>query len=359
MYLTGTSKADNVVGFGANDQLFGGNGNDTLSGSNGNDWIDGGPGADTLAGNSGNDTFIVDDPGESIAETASQGTDTVRTSLDYTLVVNVEHLVLTGSAVNGTGNSLGNTIIGNARSNYLRGEGGNDTLNGGGGAGEIDRLNGGANADSFILGDSSGRYYDDGAPTTPGLNGYAIIEDFTPSQTDKLRLAGNPGDYLLGVSPIAGITGTALYHDSNVNAALDPASDELIAIIISPETLTAANTLTNAVFPALVTPESIGLTGPPLSLVANEGGIPRLQIQFTITDPFPTGILFEVQASSDLGIDDPWQTIASKNGTAAWTGLVPVTAGTAVDGHVTVTVTDIRQPANVSRRFLRLLFTRP
>jgi len=40
---------------------------------------------------------------------------------------------LTGNAVSGTGNELGNGITGNSRNNILNGGAGNDSLNGGGG----------------------------------------------------------------------------------------------------------------------------------------------------------------------------------------------------------------------------------
>ena len=163
---------------------------------------------------------------------------TVLASIDYTLAAFINRLELTGSAANGFGNGLADRIPGNGRNNILRGEAGTDTLDGGGGSREIDRLNGGANADTFILGDGSRRNYDDGLLTTPGLDGYAIIEDFTPSQSDRLRLTGSASRYFLAVSPIPGLAGISLYHDSNGDSVPDPEADELIAILISTETLT-------------------------------------------------------------------------------------------------------------------------
>lgn len=358
MHFTGTSNADNIIGFGGADQLFGGNGNDTLNGSNGNDWLDGGPGADILAGGFGNDTYIIDDPGDTIVETSTQNTDTVRASLDFTLLASVEHLVLTGEALNGTGNSVSNSITGNARNNTLRGEGGNDRLSGGGGAQEIDRLNGGPGADTFILGDGAVRYYDDGVPTTPGHDGYALIEDFTPSQSDRLLFAGTATQYLLGTSPIAGVPGTAIYHDSNDNAAVDPAGDELIAILVSPETLTTTNTLANATYTQAVDPAGIGLT-PLQPIVVNDGSGPRFAVQFSIFEPMSGGVLLEIQASSDRGREDPWQTITSKNGPAAWTGLAPVVVSPPIDSSVTITVTDIHLVTLLPQRFFRVKLSKP
>lgn len=358
-HITGTSKADNLRGRAGADTLLGGAGDDTLTGNNGSDWLDGGPGADLMNGNLDNDTFVVEDAGDVVAESSSQGTDTVRARLDYTLPVNVELLVLTGGALTGTSNSASNAITGNAWNNTLRGEGGNDLLNGGGSAGEIDLLNGGPGADTFVLGDAGVRFYDDGNPATPGHNGYAIIEDFTPSQSDRLRLAGNAGQYFLGVSPIGAVPGTAVYHDSNGNAALDPSGDELIAILVSGETLTTTNTLTNASYTPGVDPALIGLTAPLRALIANEGAAPRGAVEFSIFEPMPSGILLEIQSSSDMGVSDPWLTIASRNSSGPWSGVTTVTVSAVADGKVMVTVSDQLPLAQSQQRFFRARLSQP
>ena len=59
----------------------------------------------------------------------------------------VENLRLTGAAINGTGNDLGNVLIGNGASNRLIGNGGNDILDGRGGN---DILRGGLGSDTFV-----------------------------------------------------------------------------------------------------------------------------------------------------------------------------------------------------------------
>ena len=65
---------------------------------------------------------------EGITEQLNEGTDTVQSSVAYTLAANVENLTLTGTAaINGTGNTLANTLTGNSAINVLTGGVGNDT----------------------------------------------------------------------------------------------------------------------------------------------------------------------------------------------------------------------------------------
>ncbi|MBI2311670.1 MAG: M10 family metallopeptidase C-terminal domain-containing protein [Betaproteobacteria bacterium] len=203
--------------------LIGGPGNDTLTGSDGDNSLDGGAGADSLIGGAGNDTYGIDDPGDVIVETS--GTDTVRSTMSFTLAPALEHLVLLGSAsLQGTGNDLANTITGNTAANLLRGAGGNDTLAGSsgndtldGGAGN-DRLDGGTGFDlasfetasagvtvSLISNTATGA----GSDTLVGIEG--VIGGLGP---DTLIGAGG-GDRLLGGpgndSILGGAGGDTLY----------------------------------------------------------------------------------------------------------------------------------------------------
>jgi len=99
-----------------------------LAGNSGANLLDGKTGADTMAGGMGNDVYVVDQAGDVVTESTDEGFDTVFSSVTYGLGVNVEYLVLTGSAaINGTGNNLNNTLTGNSAANALRGLAGNDT----------------------------------------------------------------------------------------------------------------------------------------------------------------------------------------------------------------------------------------
>ncbi|OYY58999.1 MAG: hypothetical protein B7Y50_11740 [Hydrogenophilales bacterium 28-61-11] len=163
--LTGTSATDWIFGFAGNDILHGGDdrdfifsgvddsilygdaGNDALSGGIGNDWLDGGDGDDSMTGGMGDDVYIVESASDSIIENPDSGTDSVQSSVTYTLAANVESLTLTGTAaINGTGNELDNVLRGNSARNVLSGLDGNDTIY----AGDGDGAFGGEGNDTLI-----------------------------------------------------------------------------------------------------------------------------------------------------------------------------------------------------------------
>jgi Ca2+-binding RTX toxin-like protein len=147
--ITGNNGPNRLRGTNANDILRGLGGNDSLLGLAGNDRLDGGAGNDTMVGGAGNDVYLVNSTGDRVTESARGGTDTVFSSVSFTLGPNVENLVLVGSAnISGTGNALNNTLTGNIGRNVLRGLGGNDLISGGTGT---DRLEGGIGNDTYVV----------------------------------------------------------------------------------------------------------------------------------------------------------------------------------------------------------------
>jgi Ca2+-binding RTX toxin-like protein len=135
--LWGNDGANVLKGQAGDDTLKGYGGADTLWGGDGADYLDGGTGIDTMFGGQGNDSYVVDNAGDVVSESSGEGTDLVRTSINYTLGANVENLSTTSasgtSALSLTGNSLANTITGNDGDNAINGGGGGDTMIGNGG----------------------------------------------------------------------------------------------------------------------------------------------------------------------------------------------------------------------------------
>ena len=153
LILTGSANL-NGNGNPLDNTIIGNTGRNTLTGWSGNDWLEGGGGRDTLVGELGNDTYVVDSTDDAITERVNEGTDTVRSSIAWTLGSNLENLVLTGTGnINGTGNTLANGLTGNSGNNVLTALAGNDTLDGGAG---LDTLIGGTGNDTYVLGRGHG-----------------------------------------------------------------------------------------------------------------------------------------------------------------------------------------------------------
>jgi Ca2+-binding RTX toxin-like protein len=113
--------------------------NNTITGNILDNIIDGRGGADTMQGRQGDDTYIVDNARDVVVEARGEGSDTVMTSVSYTLGAGVEVETLRTTkdagtaAINLTGNAFGNALIGNDGANVLNGGGGSDGLDGRGG----------------------------------------------------------------------------------------------------------------------------------------------------------------------------------------------------------------------------------
>jgi Ca2+-binding RTX toxin-like protein len=106
----------------------------TLVGNAGNNVLDGLGGLDNMTGGAGNDTYYVDTANEATTELTGGGTDTVNSTITWTLGNFVENLTLLNSnAIDGTGNGLDNLLFGNAGVNALKGLEGSDTYSSGAG----------------------------------------------------------------------------------------------------------------------------------------------------------------------------------------------------------------------------------
>lgn len=202
--LLGADGSDTLDGGIGNDQLNGGTRWDTLRGGEGDDILDGGADNDAMYGGVGNDTYVVDHVGDRVNENLNEGTDTVKSSIDFTLSAHVEVLYLTGPGnTSGTGNGLANSMNGNSANNTLSGGLGNDSLFGWdgndslAGGNDHDRLSGGNGNDTLVGGHGNdvvggGAGADDFVFSAMAINGHDHISDF---QHGLDRLVFTAADY--------------------------------------------------------------------------------------------------------------------------------------------------------------------
>jgi Ca2+-binding RTX toxin-like protein len=190
----------------------------SLTGNEGNNILNGGLGADTMAAGDGNDTYFVDNAGDVITESSpNHGIDRVFTAISLVLGTNLEQLVLQGtSSINGTGNTLSNTITGNSAENILSGGGGDDTLNGG------------AGADRMIGGTGNDRYYVDSARDvvveSPGQGTDAVYSSISyqlGANLENLVLQGSAALFGVGNALNNSLTGNAGANTLNAGAGND------------------------------------------------------------------------------------------------------------------------------------------
>ncbi len=246
-YLAGNVTNDTLSGLGGDDNLNGGDGNDILSGGDGSDLLegqaghdtlDGGAGVDTMIGGSGNDLYIVDTLSDSVSELSGQGTDTVQSSISYTLGANVEHLTLTGSAtINGTGNAHNNALTGNSGANTLTGGAGNDTYVVGAGDTIVEAASAGTDTVrtdiSWILGTNLEHLVLTGTAAINGT-GNTLANTLTGNSAANVLNGGTGADMLIGGQ------GDDTYIVDNVSDRITEAANEGVDTVQSSVTYTLA-----------------------------------------------------------------------------------------------------------------------
>ena len=218
--ITGSNLADTLSGLAGADRLNGLGGNDLLQGGDGNDTMDGGTGIDTLVGGIGDDTYIVDTTTDVLTEAALGGTDTVQSSVSFSItnLANVENLTLTApAAVNATGNAANNVIVGSTANNSISGAAGNDTLDGGIGN---DTLVGGVGADILTGGLGNDRFQL--VLTDSLVTGFDSIIDFTIGSGTNADVFDGPSAVLN--TAIGKFTFAGAFSQANLTSVLTNAN---------------------------------------------------------------------------------------------------------------------------------------
>jgi Ca2+-binding RTX toxin-like protein len=262
-----------ATGNSSNNQLLGNAGNNSLIGHAGNDTLNGGAGQDTLNGGAGNDYYIIESESDRIFD--ASGNDTLETpfnNIDLTSksdFLAIEGLVLTGSALVATGNSMNNrisskdalasvkrkffgglgddTLLGGVGGDLLYGQDDNDTLFGGTNtiSGEIDED---ASSDS-LQGGFGNDYLNGGAGNDlllGGRNGYAGYYDSdADSATNRDTLVGGEGDDTLdgglGIDSMLGGLGDDLYYSESSSDVFFEAKNEGVDTVFSKLSLNLSN----------------------------------------------------------------------------------------------------------------------
>ncbi len=194
--------------------IIGTNCSDTLVGTDFDDVIDGRGGADFMRGGRGDDKYYVDSTCDVVREYAGQGTDTIFSTVTYTLPDNVENITLLGCGdIGATGNALDNVLTGNHRNNALAGGAGNDILDGGAGA---DTMTGGSGDDTYVVDNAYDKVIESaggGSDTVRSSISFALgsyVENLILTGSAAINGTGNSAaNLLVGNSGINILTGAA------------------------------------------------------------------------------------------------------------------------------------------------------
>jgi Ca2+-binding RTX toxin-like protein len=164
--------------------------------------------------------FLFDNSQSSPVGGKSAGNSTLKSSSSVTLDAATKNLVLTGSgSIDGTGNSLDNSITGNSGNNTLDGKAGADTMAGGAGNDIYYVDNSGD-----VVNESSGQGIDEvRSSVTHTLS--ANVENLTLMGTASINGTGNGLDNVLvgnsGANVLSGGAGDDVIHGLAGNDSLD------------------------------------------------------------------------------------------------------------------------------------------
>jgi Ca2+-binding RTX toxin-like protein len=262
-WITTGSGDDAIATGGGDDILLGGAGNDLLEAGAGNDLLYGQGGNDTTNGGAGDDVHVVDSATDIVVELEGEGNDLVYTGVSYALTMGSEVETLSTSfhagtaAIDLTGNSSDQTIIGNYGNNLINGGLGADALIGlfgddtyivhGAGSSVIEDAGGGNDqvytSVSFTLGADS-------EVEVLSTNAHSSTDaiDLTGSNTAQ-TVVGNAGSNLLdgkgGNDLLAGLGGTDTFAFTSALGADNV--DTLFDFSVADDTIA----LDDAIFAAL------------------------------------------------------------------------------------------------------------
>ena len=160
-----------------------------LTGGAGADTLVAGSAIDTLVAGTGNTTFVINNTGDVIRESSTTTSNTVDSSVSYSLVTDINSLVLTGtsSLVGNAANAANDSLTGNAAASTLIGGAGVDTLVAGAGA---NTLVGGAGNTTFVLNNAADVVVDSSVTAINTL--MSSVSYSLPTNVNHLILTGSP-----------------------------------------------------------------------------------------------------------------------------------------------------------------------
>jgi Ca2+-binding RTX toxin-like protein len=237
--LTGTANAANAqltANATGSDTLIAGAGNDTLA--------SGATGTDSLVGGSGNEVFVVNNAADSITDTSTTASNTLQSSVSFTLPTNVNSLLLTATGLVGTANAANAQLTANSTgSDTLIAGAGNDTL--AAGVSGVDTLMGGGGNDTFVVYSASDIVSETSTTTSNTIQ--STISYTLPTNINTLVLTGTGG--LTGTANsatdtlVSGTGGETLLGSSgNDTFVVYNAAD-----IVTDTSATASNTIESSV----------------------------------------------------------------------------------------------------------------